>query len=95
MLYELQVDGGEGGFRCQERGLSRIATALLVGNGHNVPTEEFYEVNDFPLEAPACTSTLALWLAPHQDLTPQQACPIQQRSPSGTSMLSFIMIGDT
>ena len=89
----IQVDGGsefQAGFEqaCQERGLRLFVLPPrspklngAVERAQRTHTEEFYEVNDFPLEIAPLNRQLRLWeltyntVRPHQALgylTPQQ-----------------------
>ena len=95
----IQVDGGsefQAGFEqaCQERGLRLFVLPPrspklngAVERAQRTHTEEFYEVNDFPLEIAPLNQQLRLWeltyntVRPHQALgylTPQQFLRQQQ-----------------
>ena len=95
----IQVDGGsefQAGFEqaCQERGLRLFVLPPrspklngAVERAQRSHTEEFYEVNDFPLEIAPLNRQLRLWeltyntVRPHQALgylTPQQFLRQQQ-----------------
>ena len=95
----IQVDGGsefQAGFEqaCQERGLRLFVLPPrspklngAVERAQRTHTEEFYEINDFPLEIAPLNQQLRLWeltyntVRPHQalgHLTPQQFLRQQQ-----------------
>ena len=81
----IQVDGGsefQAGFEqaCQERGLRLFILPPrspklngAVERAQRTHTEEFYEVNDFPLETAPLNQQLRLWELTYNTVRPRQA----------------------
>ena len=81
----IQVDGGsefQAGFEqaCQERGLRLFVLPPrspklngAVERAQRTHTEEFYEVNDFPLEIAPLNQQLRLWELTYNTVRPHQA----------------------
>lgn len=84
-LRALQVDGGaefEASFEqaCQERGIRLFVLPPrspklngCVERAHRTHAEEFYEVEDFPLEIPALNQALRAWELTYNTIRPHQA----------------------
>ena len=107
----IQVDGGskfQAGFEqaCQERGLRLFVLPPrspklngAVERAQRTHTEEFYEINDFPLEIAPLNQQLRLWELTYNTVRPHQALAtlphnsssassnLSERSPSVTNLL--------